>query len=287
MPKMMLGMAASISMAVPTTRPTAGCTSSTSSSAMTSASGTAMTIATRVERTVPASAARAPYWPVLGDHATVVSTSVPRPLMAGHELQTSTPASPNMATATAMPQAVVSTLKMGSPSRETRAPRGAGLAAPRGPARDPSGCRCRLCSRSLPPRPSARESRSRPDGRAAGRDVVPHLRLDEVVHVRRDRHVVEALWPRPRRSCSTSRRSRAWSWPWSASGWSFCTRMNEAPVIGQVVLPGWLTRTMYMLGRMPSQSALAAAAAKLSRLGLTHAPALFCSCAVVIWVCLA
>ena len=61
MPKMMLGMAASISTAVPTTRATAGCTSSTSSSAMTSASGTAMTIATRVERKVPASAARAPY----------------------------------------------------------------------------------------------------------------------------------------------------------------------------------------------------------------------------------
>src|SRR5665647_3164578 len=42
MPKMMLGMAASISKAVPTTRATAGWTSSTSSSAMTSASGTAI-----------------------------------------------------------------------------------------------------------------------------------------------------------------------------------------------------------------------------------------------------
>jgi hypothetical protein len=62
MPKMMLGMAASISMAVPTTRATIGCTSSTSNSAMTSASGTAITIAASVERNVPASAARAPYW---------------------------------------------------------------------------------------------------------------------------------------------------------------------------------------------------------------------------------
>src|SRR5674476_1338002 len=71
MPKMMLGMAASISMAVPTTRATAGWTSTTSSSAMTSASGTAMTIATSVERNVPASASRAPYWLSTVDQATV------------------------------------------------------------------------------------------------------------------------------------------------------------------------------------------------------------------------
>ena len=86
MPKMMLGMAASISMAVPTTRATAGWTSSTSSSATTSASGTAMTIATKVERKVPASAVSAPYWPWLGDQDTVVRTLVPRPVIAGHEL---------------------------------------------------------------------------------------------------------------------------------------------------------------------------------------------------------
>ena len=53
MPKTMLGMAASISMAVPTTRAHHGGTSSTSSSAMTSASGTAMTIAMTVVKKVP------------------------------------------------------------------------------------------------------------------------------------------------------------------------------------------------------------------------------------------
>ena len=82
---MMLGMAASISIAVPTTRLTAGWTSSTSSRAITSASGTAMTMATNVERAVPASAARAPYLCSVGDQATVVMTLVPSPLMAGHE----------------------------------------------------------------------------------------------------------------------------------------------------------------------------------------------------------
>lgn len=61
MPKMMLGMEASISMPVPITRATDGCTSSTSKKAITSASGTAMTIATIEESAVPASAARAPY----------------------------------------------------------------------------------------------------------------------------------------------------------------------------------------------------------------------------------
>ena len=60
MPKMMLGIAASISTAVPTTRATRGGTSSVSSRAMTRASGTAMTIATRVVSAVPASAASAP-----------------------------------------------------------------------------------------------------------------------------------------------------------------------------------------------------------------------------------
>ena len=85
MPKTMLGIAASISIPVPTTRATLGWTSSTSSSAITSASGTAITIAMSVERIVPASAASAPYSPLIGDHATVVSTSVPRALIAGHE----------------------------------------------------------------------------------------------------------------------------------------------------------------------------------------------------------
>ena len=86
MPKMMLGIAASISMPIPTTLPTVGWTSSTSSSAMTNASGTAMTMATTVESAVPASAASAPYWPAEGDHSTVVSTLVPSPVIAGQEL---------------------------------------------------------------------------------------------------------------------------------------------------------------------------------------------------------
>ena len=44
-----------------------------------------MTIATTVESAVPTSAARAPYWPVLGDHSTVVRIFVPRPVIAGQE----------------------------------------------------------------------------------------------------------------------------------------------------------------------------------------------------------
>ena len=128
--------------------PTAGCTSSTSSSAMTSASGTAMTIATMVERTVPASAARAPYWPVRR-----------RPVHGGEDLgpeagdrrprvETRTAARPNIATATARPHAVARTRKTGSPSR--RRPRGAASRRRAGPS-GRRGTRSRLYSRFLPP----------------------------------------------------------------------------------------------------------------------------------------
>ena len=156
MPKMMLGMAASISMPVPTTRATAGCTSSTRSSAMTSASGTAMTMAISVLRAVPASAARAPYSPVLGDQATWVSMLKPSSRMAGSESHTRTPASPNMVTATVMPDAVASTRKIGSPRRSRRPP-GAAFAAPGGSA--PAGS---LASTVLTV-PASRESVQRID----------------------------------------------------------------------------------------------------------------------------
>ena len=70
---------------------------------MTSARGTAMTIATSVERKVPASAARAPYWWSVGAQATVVRTLVPRVVIAGQELTTRTMARPNMAAAERQP----------------------------------------------------------------------------------------------------------------------------------------------------------------------------------------
>ncbi len=66
MPKMMLGIAASISIPVPTTRETSGCTSSTSSREMASASGTAMSMARIVVTKVPYRLDSAPYWLVPG-----------------------------------------------------------------------------------------------------------------------------------------------------------------------------------------------------------------------------
>ena len=44
-----------------------------------------MTMATAVLRNVPTMAARAPYWFVFGDQATVVSGVRPSLVMAGHE----------------------------------------------------------------------------------------------------------------------------------------------------------------------------------------------------------
>ena len=48
--------------------------------------------------------------------------------------------------------------------------------------------------------------------------------------------------------------------------------------MGHVSLPGWSTRIRYMLGRLAFQSACAAAAPNVSRLGLTYSPSLFCIC---------
>ena len=114
-PKMMLGTAASISMAVPSTRDTAGCTSSTSSRAMASASGTATIMAMRVVTNVPKRLESAPYWFALGAQSTCVSGLTPLVWMASHEFFTSTPMSTNMAMATAAAQATVNQRKSGSP----------------------------------------------------------------------------------------------------------------------------------------------------------------------------
>ena len=62
--------------------------------------------------------------------------------------------------------------------------------------------------------------------------------------------------------------------------------MNEAPVIGQLALPGWSVRITPMPGTL-FQSAPAAAALNASSLGATNAPSLLAIIAYDSLFCLA
>ena len=64
------------------------------------------------------------------------------------------------------------------------------------------------CLRSL----GSGSAASLPHGRAAGRDVLPHVALDEVVDVLAGSARSRGSWPWPHRSCRPSRRSSAWPW---------------------------------------------------------------------------
>ena len=63
------------------------------------------------------------------------------------------------------------------------------------------------------------------------------------------------------------------------------TRMKVGDTIGQELAPAWSIRLAAKPGAV--QSALDAAAVKVSIVGFTKVPALFRSCAVTRWFCVA